>query len=225
MAEELSLAQISAGVITEINTNFSQTEDAVNAKAELNGDSTQKFNVADAVELTEAINKKQLNNAVCSIETDISELEATVETKADLNGSTTQVFNVADATTSTQAVNKGQLDSAIAEVKTKTIYDSGWFSVGLNAEYIKNHNLDTTNVILTTLVRSAEGQKEMINPHLTYDPGNGTGQSYGSMTVITQNNAYLRTGTVSLTSLLDAYTGYPYSFSSGEARIIIEKRT
>lgn len=69
MTEQLSLAGISAEVITNINTNFTQTEDAVNAKAELNGDSTQKFNVADAVEPTEAINKRQLDNYAVGIAT------------------------------------------------------------------------------------------------------------------------------------------------------------
>lgn len=101
MAEELILAEISAEVL---NTNFSKIEDAVNAKAELNGDSTQKFSVADAVELTEAINKRQLSNTVATINADIaakadksyvdvnlilkantSDVEASLATKADMS--------------------------------------------------------------------------------------------------------------------------------------------
>lgn len=80
MTEQLSLAEISAEVL---NTNFTKIEDAVNAKAELNGDSTQKFKVADAIESTEAINKGQLDNSVTAINTDITELETVVATKAD----------------------------------------------------------------------------------------------------------------------------------------------
>lgn len=129
MAENLILQEISADVL---NTNFTEIEDAVNAKAELNGDSTQKFNVDDAVQPTEAINKRQLDNSVAAIDANIAtkadktyvdenlalkantaDVNAELAQKADLNGNTAQVFNVADAVTSTEAVNKGQLDSAI----------------------------------------------------------------------------------------------------------------
>lgn len=113
MTERLTLAEVSAEVI---NANFADIEDAMNAKAELNGDSTERFNVADAVELTEAVNKSQLNTAVSSIETDISALEAELATKASLNGNTNETFSVADATESSQAINKGQLDSAITTI-------------------------------------------------------------------------------------------------------------
>lgn len=135
MAEQLTLAEISAEVL---NTNFTQIEDAVNAKAELNGDSTERFNAADAVELTEAINKRQLNNTVAAINADIAtkadksyvdtnlalkantaDVEAALATKANLNGNTSQVFNVADATTPTEAVNKGQLDSVVESIETE----------------------------------------------------------------------------------------------------------
>lgn len=151
MTEDLTLAEISTDVINSINTNFSQIEDAVNAKAEMDGNSVQRFNVADAVELTEAVNKRQLDATVSIINTDISDLETELVTKADksyidanlalkantadiqtalenkanLNGNNAQVFNVADAATSTQAINKGQLDSAINTISTSiTIIES-----------------------------------------------------------------------------------------------------
>lgn len=145
MAEDLILSEISTDVINSINTNFSEVEDAVNAKAELHGDSTQVFNVADAVELTEAINKGQLDSSVVSINSDISDLETIVSAKsdkvyvdtnialkanttdvqtalaakADLNGNNAQVFNVADAAAPTQAISKGQLDSTLSEIITE----------------------------------------------------------------------------------------------------------
>lgn len=116
MTEKLTLAEISAEVL---NTNFTEIEDAVNAKAELNGDSTEKFNVADAVELTEAINKGQLNTAVSAINSDIAELENELATKAGKNGDSSEKFSIADATESTQAVSKGQLDSSVDTINSE----------------------------------------------------------------------------------------------------------
>lgn len=60
---DITLTPVSAETI---NDNFDTIETAVNAKAELNGDSTEKFNVADAVAQTEAINKKQLDNGLAA---------------------------------------------------------------------------------------------------------------------------------------------------------------
>lgn len=87
---DITLTPVSAETI---NDNFDAIEDAVNAKAELNGDSTEKFEVADAVAQTEAINKKQLDNAVSSINSTISDLETDIETElaAKLDASDTTV--------------------------------------------------------------------------------------------------------------------------------------
>lgn len=74
---DLTLTPISA---TTLNDNFNSIEDAVNAKAELNGNSTQKFEVADAIEQTEAVNKKQLDDAVSSINSTIFDLDAEIDT-------------------------------------------------------------------------------------------------------------------------------------------------
>lgn len=74
---DLTLTPISA---TTLNDNFNSIEDVVNAKAELNGNSTQKFEVADAIEQTEAVNKKQLDDAVSSINSTISDLDAEIDT-------------------------------------------------------------------------------------------------------------------------------------------------
>ncbi len=72
MPEDLTLAEISC---TTINTNFSDIEDAVNAKADLNGDSSEVFEVANATQSTEAVNKGQLDSAVSAIDSDIADLE------------------------------------------------------------------------------------------------------------------------------------------------------
>lgn len=61
MSDPLELAEISAETL---NSNFTAIENTVNAKAELNGDSTEVFNVANAVTSTEAVNKGQLDTAV-----------------------------------------------------------------------------------------------------------------------------------------------------------------
>lgn len=80
MSEELILDEISAETL---NGNFTKTAAAVNAKAELNGDSTQKFKVADAVLSTEAINKGQLETSLTALNLEISDLETSVEGKAN----------------------------------------------------------------------------------------------------------------------------------------------
>lgn len=89
MAEDLTLAEISTDVVSSINTNFSEVEDAVNAKAELNGNNTQRFNVADAVESTEAVNKGQFDSSISEINTAVSELETEIDneltTKLDVS--------------------------------------------------------------------------------------------------------------------------------------------
>lgn len=90
MANHLTLAEISAEIL---NTNFTNIENAVNAKAELNGDAEEKFNVADAVELTEAINKKQLNNSVAAINASITEIETTLESEIATKADKTYVDN------------------------------------------------------------------------------------------------------------------------------------
>lgn len=59
MSEESILTPVSADVI---NSNFTLLEDLVNTKADLNGDSTEIFNVADATESTHAVNLGQLES-------------------------------------------------------------------------------------------------------------------------------------------------------------------
>lgn len=81
MAEDLTLAEISTDVISSINTNFSQVEDAVNAKAEKNGDTTQVFNVATATESTQAINKEQFDSLASTLNSSISEFETEINAK------------------------------------------------------------------------------------------------------------------------------------------------
>lgn len=92
MTEDLTLTEISTDVISSINTNFSQVEDAVNTKAYKNGDCTKVFNVADATEATQAVNKGQLDGSVSTINTTISELETRIDaqlaTKVDVSDTT-----------------------------------------------------------------------------------------------------------------------------------------
>ncbi|MFA7658008.1 MAG: hypothetical protein WCY19_01085 [Candidatus Gastranaerophilaceae bacterium] len=118
MSEDLTLVEIGTQEIININSNFTEVEAAVNAKAAMNGDSTKKFKVADATEATEAINKGQLSTAVSAISADIAELETEIATKADKNGDIDEKFNVANATEATEAVNKGQLDTAVSTINS-----------------------------------------------------------------------------------------------------------
>lgn len=86
---ELSLDTISAETL---NSNFTKIQNVVNGKAELNGDNTQKFNVADAVASTEAVNKEQLDNAINDVNSTIADLETEIEdelaTKLDVSDNT-----------------------------------------------------------------------------------------------------------------------------------------
>lgn len=66
-----------------------------NNKADKNGNAAEKFKVANAAAIDEAVNLEQLN------------------TKANLAGSATQKFKVADGTADDEAVSKAQFDSAI----------------------------------------------------------------------------------------------------------------
>lgn len=111
MTYDLSLQEVSAEVI---NSNFAAVEEEVNSKAQKNGDSTQKFNVADAAETTEAINKGQLNTALTTVNTSIAALETEIATKAnsalalkantaDVNASLALKANQADVTTALAA--------------------------------------------------------------------------------------------------------------------------
>ena len=61
--ELLILEPVSASVI---NSNFHCIEDAVNGKANLNGDREETFEVADATEDSEAVNKGQLEDYLAS---------------------------------------------------------------------------------------------------------------------------------------------------------------
>lgn len=113
MTQEVSLEEVGAVYSAEeINSNFSEIEEVLNVKADLNGETTEKFNVADAVESTEAVNKGQLDNAVSAINDDISALETDLATKADA------------ATTYT----KTEVDSALAakvDVSDTTVTKQG----------------------------------------------------------------------------------------------------
>lgn len=80
MSNNFTPQQVSADAI---NSNFSGLQGEIETKADLNGDSTQKFKVAGAVELTEAINKGQLDGLISTVNTSISTLETEVATKAD----------------------------------------------------------------------------------------------------------------------------------------------
>lgn len=98
---ELILTALNTDAITTINSNSDKIETAVNAKAELNGNSTEKFEVADAVASTEAINKGQLDTAISAINEDISSLETELATKANTADVETALATKLDASDTT----------------------------------------------------------------------------------------------------------------------------
>lgn len=61
MAEQLTIVDVSADTL---NSDLHDIVDAVNLKAEINGDDTQRFKVADAVDPTDAVNKRQLESSI-----------------------------------------------------------------------------------------------------------------------------------------------------------------
>lgn len=81
MTNDFTPQQISADALNAINSNFSGLQEEIETKADLNGDSTQKFKVADAVESTDAVNKGQLDSAVSTLNSTISNLETEMDTK------------------------------------------------------------------------------------------------------------------------------------------------
>lgn len=106
MTYDLILTEINTqGLDSDLNGNFTAIEDAVNAKAKKNGDGLQKFNVADATESTNAVNKGQLDTAVSTINSEISDLEIEVATKASITyvdeGLATKI-NTSDTTVTKQ---------------------------------------------------------------------------------------------------------------------------
>lgn len=65
MTDYLTLTEFIPGTkakAEEVNANFSALKEAVNAKANMEGDDSQTFNVADATANSHAVNQKQLND-------------------------------------------------------------------------------------------------------------------------------------------------------------------
>lgn len=101
MTNDFTLEQISAD---GINNNFSTLKNVIQTKADLNGDDTQRFKVADAIEALEAINKEQLDSSISTISSEITnlgiEIESELTTKLDKNDVTVtkqgNTFNCAD---------------------------------------------------------------------------------------------------------------------------------
>jgi hypothetical protein len=74
-------------------------------KADLNGSSAEVFEVADATQDTEAINKGQLDTAISAVNSDIEDLEDEVDTKASQTYVDTQLatkLDVSDTTVTKQ---------------------------------------------------------------------------------------------------------------------------
>lgn len=124
MTQDLTLAEIGTDAIQTqgINTNFSLIEDAVNAKAEINGDSTQVFNVADATESTQALNKGQLDNSVSAINTAISDLETEIDaqlaTKVSISDIIVQANTILHvATTGNDTTGDGSENAPFATIQ------------------------------------------------------------------------------------------------------------
>jgi len=86
MADDFTLEEVCVPEITQINKNFLVLKDAISQRvggAKLNGDSTEKFQVADAVDAMDAVNKEQLDGSVATINSEIAKVETEIETKAD----------------------------------------------------------------------------------------------------------------------------------------------
>lgn len=84
MADDFTLEEVCVPEITQINKNFLVLKNAIMGKndfngAKLNGDSKQVFNVADAIELTQAVSKSQLDAAVLTVNTTISALKNEID--------------------------------------------------------------------------------------------------------------------------------------------------
>lgn len=103
-----NLEEISA---SGINSNFTALNNELSTKADLNGNSSEIFEVANATTSTQAINKGQLDSAVATVDAELA-------TKAELNGDSGETFEVANAAQSSQAVNKGQLDNAVSTISS-----------------------------------------------------------------------------------------------------------
>lgn len=99
---DLTLQEVSAEII---NTNFSEVECAVNSKAGLNGNIAETFQVANAVQATEAVNKGQLDSAIATINSNILNLEVEVDAKASksyIDSELVTKLDISDATVTKQ---------------------------------------------------------------------------------------------------------------------------
>lgn len=75
MAEYLTLTEFIPGTkakAQEVNANFTALKDAVNEKALLHGDSALTFSVANATEVSHAVNKGQLDNLSTNLTAEIN---------------------------------------------------------------------------------------------------------------------------------------------------------
>lgn len=75
---DLTLNEISTAVITSINENFDTIEEAVNSKANANGDNNKVFKVAEAIESDEAVNKQLLDSTITAVSSSITEITTTI---------------------------------------------------------------------------------------------------------------------------------------------------
>lgn len=74
MADYLTLTEFVPGTkakAQEVNENFATLKDAINTKASVDGDSTKTFSVAEATEVSHAVNKQQLSNLAEDLEEQI----------------------------------------------------------------------------------------------------------------------------------------------------------
>lgn len=89
MTDYLTLTEFIPGTkakAQEVNANFSALKNAINQRAALDGDSTQTFAVADALQPSHAVNKKQLDALSANL---TLEIEKTSEKFCVKSGNTT----------------------------------------------------------------------------------------------------------------------------------------
>lgn len=230
MTNDFTLEEISTEGINSINSNFSTLKDVLQTKAELNGNSTQKFNVADAVELTEAINKHQLDNTVATINANIATkadkayVDANLELKAnkiDVNASlATKADKTYVDTNLALKANSADVNAALATKADLNGSSAQIFNVAdavTSTDAVSKGQLDNALALIDIDITKLEDEVKNIssslnfsmnsgnidvsgNADILYAPGIGTGERTWVQPVLSGTNGTIGTGLFALYS-------------------------